>query len=105
MSDFNRIAFVGLDGVPYSLLNYFFESSVMPGLREIAAAGTFVPMNSSLPPISSVAWTSFMTGVGPGSHGIFGFTDLENDQIKLKLPSFDDIQAPVIWKRHAEKKP
>jgi predicted AlkP superfamily phosphohydrolase/phosphomutase len=104
MSDFNRIAFVGLDGVPYSLLKYFFESSVMPGLREIAAAGTFVPMNSSLPPISSVAWTSFMTGVGPGRHGIFGFTDLENDQIKLKLPSFDDIQTPVIWNRHAEKK-
>ena len=104
MSDFNRIAFVGLDGVPYSLLKHFFELSVMPGLKKVAAAGTFVPMNSSLPPISSVAWTSFMTGVGPGRHGIFGFTDLEKDQIKLKLPSFDDIKAPVLWKRYPEKK-
>ncbi|MFH0958633.1 MAG: alkaline phosphatase family protein [Pseudomonadota bacterium] len=104
MSDFNRIAFVGLDGVPYSLLKTFFELSVTPGLKEIANAGTFVPMNSSLPPISSVAWTSFMTGVGPGQHGIFGFTDIEENQIKLKFPSFDDIKAPTIWSKYPDKK-
>lgn len=101
---YERIVFVGLDGVPYSLLRTFFELSVMPGLKEIASAGTFHPMKSSLPPVSSVAWTSFMTGTNPGQHGIFGFTDLEADNIKLRLPSFDDVRTPVLWKRYPDKR-
>ncbi|MCL5124401.1 MAG: alkaline phosphatase family protein [Deltaproteobacteria bacterium] len=104
MTEFKKIAFVGLDGVPYSLLKRFFELQVMPGLNEIASNGTFVPMNSSLPPISSVAWTSFMTGVDPGYHGIFGFTDVANDEIRLELPSFDDIKTPVIWNQYPQKR-
>ncbi|MGC8602905.1 MAG: alkaline phosphatase family protein [Desulfomonilaceae bacterium] len=101
---FNKIAFVGLDGVPHSLLEKFFKLQVMPGLKEVAANGIFRPMNSSIPPISSVAWTSFMTGTGPGNHGIFGFTDVARDQIRLELPSFDDIKTPVIWNKYPGKR-
>jgi len=38
-----------------------------------------------------------MTGKNPGRHGIFGFTDLAENEISLRLPSFDDIRQPVIW--------
>ncbi|MGC8659435.1 MAG: alkaline phosphatase family protein [Desulfomonilaceae bacterium] len=104
MTAFRKIAFVGLDGVPYSLLQKFFQLELMPGLSEVASKGTFVPINSSLPPISSVAWTSFMTGANPGHHGIFGFTDVANDEIRLVLPSFDDVKAPVMWNQYPEKR-
>ncbi|MCX5872222.1 MAG: alkaline phosphatase family protein [Deltaproteobacteria bacterium] len=104
MTEFNKIAFVGLDGVPYSLLEKFFQSGVMPNLKKIAVNGMFRRMQSSIPPISSVAWTSFMTGVGPGDHGIFGFTDVTSDEIKLRLPSFDDIRSPVLWNKYPEKR-
>ena len=30
-------------------------------------------MKSTHPAVSSMAWTSFMTGVNPAKHGIFGF--------------------------------
>ena len=37
-----------------------------------------------------------MTAANPGSHGIFGFTDLVRDEVSLHLPSFDDVKSPTL---------
>ncbi|MGB6065929.1 MAG: alkaline phosphatase family protein [Desulfomonilaceae bacterium] len=97
MSHAGKVAVIGLDGVPFSLLNDLFEAGLMPRLAEVAEAGSFLQMESVLPAVSSVAWTSFMTGCNPGEHGIFGFTDLKPNEISLRLPSYDDIRRPAIW--------
>jgi predicted AlkP superfamily phosphohydrolase/phosphomutase len=94
-----QVAVLGLDGVPFSMLRRLLDRGLMPHLAEAARRGAFMQMNTSLPAVSSVAWASFMTGVNPGEHGIFGFTDLQDGEISLKLPSFDDIRAPVLWNR------
>jgi len=99
-----RVAVIGLDGVPYSMLQRFIAAGITPNLGAAAAAGSLVPMTSTLPAISSVAWASFMTGTNPGEHGIFGFTDLAAGRISLRLPSFDDLRQPVIWQRLAAKR-
>ncbi len=97
VADARRVAVLGLDGVPHGLLRSLFAQGVMPNLARLAESGTLVPMESTQPPVSSVAWTSFMTGQNPGEHGIFGFTDIEDDRIALRLPSFDDIRCPTLW--------
>lgn len=99
MNSSDKVAVIGLDGVPYSLLKDLLATGVMPRLAEIAGAGSFLQMETVLPPVSSVAWASFMTGSNPGEHGIFGFTDLKPGEISLRLPSFDDIRRPSIWQR------
>lgn len=104
MNSYKKIAFIGLDGVPYSMLNKLFELGVMPRFKEIADEGTLLKMETSQPPVSSVAWTSFMTGANPAEHGIFGFTDVEKDRVALKLPSFDDVSSPTLWSKHPDKK-
>ena len=96
-----RVAVLGLDGVPYPLLESLFDAGVMPRLAEVAAAGSFLQMRTTLPAVSSVAWTSFMTGTNPGEHGIYGFTDLKPGEIALHLPSFDDVRARTVWDRVA----
>ena len=79
MSPSREVAVFGLDGVPFSLLQHLFDRGVMPNLRDMARSGSFVRMETALPPVSSVAWASFMTGNNPGEHGIFGFTDLKEE--------------------------
>jgi len=101
VSAHRKVAVLGLDGVPYGLLKRLTDNRVMPHLSDIARNGCFMRMRSTIPPVSSVAWTSFMTGCNPGEHGIFGFTDLTGDRISLRLPSFDDIRTPTIWQRIA----
>jgi predicted AlkP superfamily phosphohydrolase/phosphomutase len=96
-----RVAVLGLDGVPFPLLASLFEAGVMPRLAEVAATGSFLNMKTTLPAVSSVAWTSFMTGTNPGTHGIYGFTDLKEGEIAVRLPSFDDVRVPAVWDRMA----
>jgi predicted AlkP superfamily phosphohydrolase/phosphomutase len=94
-----RACVVGLDGVPHSMLTRFMADGVMPRLGEIAARGVVAPMTVSLPEISSVSWSTFMTGRNPGEHGIFGFTDLHEGTYKTSFPSFRDVKTETIWDR------
>ena len=88
---------VGLDGVPCTLLRTMMESGVMPRTREIVARGALRSMTVTLPEISSVSWSTFMTGKNPGEHGIFGFTDLKPGTYDLRFPNFRDLRTETIW--------
>jgi predicted AlkP superfamily phosphohydrolase/phosphomutase len=48
-------------------------SGRMPHFRQVAERGGFSPLGTSVPPQSPVAWSSFITGLDPGGHGIFDF--------------------------------
>src|SRR4030043_2461972 len=89
---------IGIDGVPYSLLSTYIQMDVMPNLKKILSQGfTLHQMNASIPDISSVSWTSFNTGVNPGEHGIYGFTDLKPGSYSLYFPNSNDIKASPFW--------
>jgi predicted AlkP superfamily phosphohydrolase/phosphomutase len=92
-----RACVVGLDGVPYTLLRSMMEKGVMPRTREIVSPGVLRPMTVTLPEISSVSWSTFMTGKNPGEHGIFGFTDLKPGTYDLRFPTFRDLGTETIW--------
>lgn len=88
---------VGLDGVPCSLLARLADAGIIPNISRILSEGALRPMETVLPEVSSVAWTSFMTGQNPGRHGIFGFTELAGDTYKLWFPGFGQVKEPVLW--------
>jgi len=91
-----RLFVLSLDGVPFSFLRAGIAAGRFPN---IAGLGTPVRMDSVLPPISSVAWASFSTGVNPGGHGIFGFVDRDPRTMAFKLPSARDLLVPTLWTR------
>jgi len=88
---------VGLDGVPFGMIKEFAETGVMPHTSELISQEIFKKMHSCLPEVSSVAWSSIITGKNPGQHGIFGFTDLYPDSYQMRFPNFTDLQAPPFW--------
>ena len=93
-----RALILGIDGVPYSLLSTYIKIDVMPNLKKILGQGfTLHQMNASIPDISSVSWTSFNTGVNPGEHGIYGFTDLKPNSYSLYFPNSKDVRAATFW--------
>jgi len=97
-----RVCVVGLDGVPFGLLSRLARSGVMPRTAEIISGGPLLRMRAALPPVSSVSWSSFMTGANPAEHGIFGFTDVAPDSYELRFPVFSDLTAPTLWDRLGE---
>ncbi len=99
----NRVFVLGLDGVPYELLIRFTSQGLMPSIAEIIKRGCLQKMRVPLPEISSVSWTSFMTGTNPGTHGIFGFVDLKPQSYHIRFPSFKDLKAPTVWDKLGEQ--
>jgi predicted AlkP superfamily phosphohydrolase/phosphomutase len=92
-----RVIIVGLDGVPLGLLTELVGQGVMPNTRKMISAGVLRKMESSIPEVSSVAWSSIITGKNPAEHGIFGFTDLASNSYQLRFPNFNDLQSEPFW--------
>jgi predicted AlkP superfamily phosphohydrolase/phosphomutase len=99
----DRLCIIGLDGVPIGLLRRLADQGVMPRVGERIAAAHLRPMRASLPEISSVSWTSFMTGAQAGEHGVFGFTDIRPDDYQLTFPTFPAVPVPTIWDRLGQR--
>src|SRR4029077_16317755 len=59
--------------------------------------GTMAPMRSSIPTISSVSWTGFMTGRNPGKHGIYGFTHVKPGTLTMFFPNFGNVRSDTLW--------
>jgi predicted AlkP superfamily phosphohydrolase/phosphomutase len=92
-----RACVIGLDGVPYSMLVDLAGKGVMPATAGLLASGHLHRMRASLPEISAVSWTDFMTGTNSGTHGIFGFTDFKPGSYGLRFPNFGDLKAKTFW--------
>ncbi len=97
MAGNGKTVIIGLDGVPFGMIKDFAETGVMPNTAELISQGIFKKMHSSIPEVSSVAWSSLITGKHPGQHGIFGFMDLFPDSYKMRFPNFNDLKAPPFW--------
>ncbi|WP_435345416.1 alkaline phosphatase family protein [Haloarchaeobius sp. HRN-SO-5] len=95
--DAPRVAFFGIDGVPYSLVAE--NEDVFPNLSAIARDGSAGPIDSIVPPESSACWPSLTTGVNPGETGVYGFQDRETGTYDAYVPMGDDVQATRLWDR------
>ncbi len=92
-----KTVIIGLDGVPYSLLTDLIAKGVLANMAEIFQQGYFGRMEVCIPEISSVSWSSFMTGTQSGEHGIFGFTDLVANSYQLRFPNFHDLRVKTLF--------
>ena len=89
-----RVAFFGIDGVPYSLIAD--NEETFENLHAIASGGS---IDSIVPPESSACWPALTTGVNPGSTGVYGFQDREIDSYETYVPMGQDVQATRLWSR------
>lgn len=100
----NKIFILGIDGMPYSLIQSNYLRSLMPNLNDLCVRYKLYKMNSTFPVISSVAWTSFVTGSNPGEHGIFGFADKQNNPFKIIIPTSANRKKIPIWSQLPQNK-
>jgi len=69
----NKVIILGFDGVDPELLSQYMGEGRLPNFSRLAQNGSFMPLGTSIPPQSPVAWSNFITGMNPGGHGIFDF--------------------------------
>ena len=69
----DRLVIVGLDGMDPVLAEKFMGEGKLPNFSELRKTGCYAPLETTIPSISPVAWSSFMTGCHPAKHNIFDF--------------------------------
>lgn len=79
-----RLVVLGIDGLDPVLLRRFVDEGALPNFARLAKGGGILPLGTSIPPQSPVAWSNFITGMDPGGHGIFDFIALDRATL---LPS------------------
>jgi len=100
---FTRVLIIGLDGATFDVLNPMMDRGLMPNLRRLIGEGTHGPLESTKPPITPAAWTTFMTGKGPGRHGIVDFLRYDPATDKLSFNNHIEIREKTIWEILSEK--
>ena len=88
---------IGLDGADWSLLNPLMEDGAMPTLKAFVESGVSATLESIRPTNSMSAWTSLMTGVNPGKHGVYDFVRKTDTPFKTTVTNSSVIAFPTIW--------
>lgn len=68
-----KVIVLGFDGLDHALTEQMINTGRLPALARLASSGGFAPLGTTVPPQSPVAWSTFITGLDPGGHGIFDF--------------------------------
>ncbi len=92
-----RVIVIALDGVPYTFFPAIGEMNLSPVLSSLHQTNKIYPMTTTLPPVSSVAWASFLTGVNPGVHGLTGFVDRKPGGYEPFVPTAEDLHVSTIY--------
>ena len=92
-----RVFVIGLDGATFDLLDPWIEDGRLPNLKKLMEKSAYGRLESTIPPISPPAWTSFMTGVNPGKHGIYDFVTFKPNSFKKVLINSSYIKSKRLW--------
>ncbi len=66
-----KVVVLGFDGVDPDFVEQWKDK--LPNFSELMRTGTFRRLETTTPPSSCTAWSTFTTGMNPGGHGIFDF--------------------------------
>ncbi len=87
-----RMIVLGVDGMDPGFVEAHFEA--LPNLHRLRQEGAFRRLATTIPPQSPVAWSSVITGMDPGGHGIFDFVH-RNPATRMPVSSMAETTDPT----------
>jgi predicted AlkP superfamily phosphohydrolase/phosphomutase len=98
-----RVLVIGLDGATFRVIRPMVAAGELPVLSRLLAGGAHGVLRSTIQPSSEQAWTTFMTGVQNGKHGIFGFVQRASGSYEYQYTNALSRRAPTIWRILSER--
>ncbi|MGA2274186.1 MAG: alkaline phosphatase family protein [Bryobacteraceae bacterium] len=77
---YKRVIVIGVDGMDPKFVERHWAD--LPNLARLRQRGSYSHLQTTDPPQSPVAWSTFITGLDPGEHGIFDF--VHRDPVTLE---------------------
>ncbi|MFX0205063.1 MAG: alkaline phosphatase family protein [Candidatus Hodarchaeota archaeon] len=93
----SKIFLIGLDGATWDLIKPWTEDGKLPTFKKLMNEGAWGILESTMPPLSPIAWTSIFTGVTPRKHSIYGFVKRTKTSYVIRPISSRDISSKLLW--------
>lgn len=93
----SRVLVIGLDAAGLDLIEPWAHAGYLPNIARILKDGAYAPMRSTIPVMSPPAWTSMITGLNPGKHGVFDFVRLLPGSYRLYSTRRDQTTYRTIF--------
>jgi len=90
---------LGLDGATLDLVAPGVAAGELPALGRLMSGGAWGPLRSTLPPATFPAWTSLVTGVNPGRHGVLDFVERVPGTFRVRFVNGSQRRTPALWTR------
>jgi predicted AlkP superfamily phosphohydrolase/phosphomutase len=91
-----RVIVYGIDGVSPDLLFEKWQDD-LPNIKKLMQEGCYARLNSTIPPVTIIAWSAFASGKDASEIGAFSYTYQDRKTGKNKLISSDNVKADRIW--------
>src|SRR5262252_521423 len=88
---------IGLDGATLDLVRPWVAAGRLPVLASLMARGAWAPLRSTIPAATFPAWSSLVTGVNPGRHGVFDFTERVPGTYRVRFVNGSHRRVPALW--------
>ncbi|GIW88073.1 MAG: phosphodiesterase [Isosphaeraceae bacterium] len=93
----DRLLILGLDGGTWSVFDPMRRRGVMPHLDALVARSAHGLLRSVVPPVTTAAWTSLLTGCSPIRHGVFDHRYYDAPARQMKVNHAGRRRVPTIW--------
>ncbi|MFT5440965.1 MAG: putative AlkP superfamily phosphohydrolase/phosphomutase [Myxococcota bacterium] len=94
-----RLLVLGLDGATFDVIHPMIADGKLPNLKAFMESGTWAPLASTSPPVTFPAWSSFITGLAPGRHGLFDFTQKMLGAYRIRFANATDRSGSSLFAR------
>ena len=94
---------LALDGATFDVIQPMLADGLLPNLGRWMEEGQWGPLRSTTPPVTFPAWTTFMTGLEPGEHGIFDFTQRVSDAYRIQFVNASDRTGETLFEGLAQE--
>ncbi len=98
MATTDRVLILGLDGATWSVLDPMRSRGVMPNLSALLERSASGTLRSTVPPVTTAAWTTMMTGCDPSRHGVFDHRYYDAPSGQMKVNHSGRARVPSIWR-------
>jgi predicted AlkP superfamily phosphohydrolase/phosphomutase len=93
----DRLMILGLDGGTWTVFDPMRRLGLMPNLDALLARSAHGTLRSTIPPVTSAAWTTMQTGCGPARHGVFDHRYYDPAAGRMKVNHARRVKVPTIW--------
>lgn len=87
---------IGLDGMTFDVINPLVEMGRLPNIARLVREGVHSTLLSTVPSITPVAWSSFITGKSPGDHGVYDW-GIKTADYRMSIINANYLQDQSIW--------